>query len=105
MTDLNIELGQKVESVADKDGKLTVVILSEEFEGQKYRMRFQQKHGKTALVHLDSVGEYTPKGDPGWVPARFFNPAISQARAIFTDHRARERKKQKPGQGQGTVSI
>jgi len=85
---------QEVEAVfLDENGKLTVIILSEEYESQRYKMWFQQKHGMTSLVNWISIGEYTSH-DLDMVPGRFFRKAINQARGIFSDRRKKEKKAQ-----------
>ncbi len=76
----------------NKDGELvTIIITSEVFNEEQYKMWFEQKHGMTSIAYYESTGEYKPQVD--MVPARFFNPAIHQARAIFSDYR-KKRKNQ-----------
>ena len=77
----------------NKDGKLEVVVIrSDEFEGHQYVMSFKQKNGNTSLDHFTPIGEVSTD-DPGRIPPRFFNPAIKQARAIFSDYRRRNKDK------------
>lgn len=77
----------KIEKVVRSGGKvLTVVVLTDNFEGIQYRIFFQQKNGKISIVKFESVGDYHPQTD--WIPRRFLNSRLwEQVRGIFAENR------------------
>jgi len=78
----------------NKRGALkAVIIVSEEWQGHKYKMYFRRNEkGIVFLSGSKAIGEYVSRSDPNWIPPRFLTPAIKQARAIFSNYRRREEK-------------
>jgi len=64
----------------------TIIILTEEFEGEKYKVWFNQKGKRVGISCFEPVGEYRPGTD--WVPSRFLTSAIwRHVRGIFNENR------------------
>jgi len=80
----------------DKNKKLEMVIIrTEEWERQQYIIWFEQKDGEICVRQTIPIGEYISTDDPYFVPRCLFNPAITQARAIFADYGRRPRHHRK----------
>jgi len=64
----------------------TIIILTDEFEGEQYKVWFSQKGKRVSISCFESVGEYKSRTD--WVPNRFLTSEIwKRVRGIFSENK------------------